>query len=71
MSMIEIEFQGVRQMVDEKTLVYTETREENDKMIVTAQEWRRDGVLVKRNAHVMPKRWPEGMDATGQLGKLN
>lgn len=69
--MIEIEFEGVRQMADEKTLIYKETRFENDDRVETAQEWRRDGALVKRNAHVTLKRWPEGMGAMSQLGKIN
>ena len=62
--MIEIEVAGVRKHVDESTLVFksgVSIDDENERS--TFEEWYLDGVLVKRNAHVTLKKWPEGCEA--------
>ena len=55
--------------IDESALTFKETRFEDDNEIATAQEWYLDGELVKRDAQVQLKKWPEGMEAfVGSLG---
>ena len=40
---------------------------DNDDERATFEEWYLDGELVKRNAHVTLKKWPEGCEATAAL----
>ena len=62
--MIEIEVAGIRKHVDESTLVFKSgVSANNEDEHSTFEEWYLDGVLVKRNAHVTLKRWPQA-DAT-------
>lgn len=49
--------------LDESILEKKETRREDDNEIATAQEWYLNGELVKRDAQVQLKKWPEGMGA--------
>jgi len=58
-----------RGMLDEACLVKTEGGFENDDEHTTWEEWRLDGELVKRNAHVRLKKWPEfAQSQAGTLG---
>jgi hypothetical protein len=55
--------------IDEGLLTRKETFHEDENEIATAQEWYFEGRLVKRDAQVQLKKWPEGMEAlVGALG---
>lgn len=51
-----VEINGVRQMMDESLLVKTEGVVDNENEYTTWTEWRLDGVIVKRGAHVKLKK---------------
>jgi len=54
--MILVEINGVRQMMDESLLEKTEGVVDNENEYTTWTEWRLDGVIVKRGAHVKLKK---------------
>jgi len=54
--MILVEINGVRQMMDESLLEKTEGDVDNENEYTTWTEWRLDGVIVKRGAHVKLKK---------------
>jgi hypothetical protein len=56
MADILVEIDGVRQMMDESLLVKTDGVLDNENEYTTWTEWRLDGVIVKRGAHVTLKR---------------
>lgn len=49
--------------IEEGLLTRKETFFEDDNEIATAQEWYLGDELVKRDAQVQLKKWPEGMEA--------
>ena len=51
-----IEVAGVRQMIDESLLAKTDGVLDNENEYTTWTEWRLDGVIVKRSAHVLLKK---------------
>jgi hypothetical protein len=53
---ILVEIDGKRQMMEESLLDKTEGVLDNDNEHTTWEEWRLDGVIVKRGAHVTLKR---------------
>lgn len=53
---ILIEQNGVRRMIDESLLVKTSGVIDNDNEHIEWTEWRLDGELVKRGAHVRLKK---------------
>jgi hypothetical protein len=56
MADILVEIDGVRLMMEEDLLVKTDGFLDNDNEHTTWTEWRLDGVIVKRGAHVTLKR---------------
>jgi hypothetical protein len=56
MADILVEIDGVRQMMEEDLLVKTDGFLDNENEYTTWTEWRLDGVIVKRGAHVTLKR---------------
>lgn len=56
MAEILVEIGGVRQMMEESLLEKTEGSVDNEDEYTTWTEWRLDGVIVKRGAHVQLKK---------------
>jgi len=56
MTDILVEINGVRQVIDESLLEKTEGVVDNENEYTTWTEWRLDGVIVKRGAHVKLKK---------------
>ena len=56
MTDILVEINGVRQVIDESLLEKTEGVIDNENEYTTWTEWRLDGVIVKRGAHVKLKK---------------
>jgi len=56
MSGILVEINGTRLLVDEELLEKTEGRIDTENEHTTWTEWRLDGMLVKRSAHVRLKK---------------
>jgi hypothetical protein len=56
MADILVEIDGIREMIDESRLVKTEGVLNNKNEYTTWTEWRLNGVIVKRGAHVTLKR---------------
>jgi hypothetical protein len=65
MNMIET----IHGLIDEALLRKVETRREDDNEIATAQEWYLADELVKRDAQVQLKKWPQGMAEAGLIGE--
>jgi hypothetical protein len=53
--------------LDESLLDFKSGRQEDDNEIATWQEWWFNGELVKRDAQVQLKKWPEGMSGIGKF----
>jgi len=55
---ILVEVDGIRQMMDEALLDYSQGYIDNENEYTTWQEWKLDGKIVKRGAHVRIKKSP-------------
>lgn len=56
MSEILVEIDGVRQMMEESLLEKTDGELDDENEFTTWTEWRLDGKIVKRGAHVQLKK---------------
>lgn len=54
--------------IDEELLERRDSRSENDNEIATAQEWYLCGELVRRDAQVQLKKFPESVTEQGVFG---